>query len=311
MSWFAFWRRRRPTAAPAETPPPTGLFRFAGGRRHIAGVPYALPKDDAEINRLDFQHYMLRYALRGNYLASIGQPRDMLDVGSGSGRWAQEMALAFPQTNVFGLDLVAPSADANADAAGGAPDVRPPNYVFVAGNVLEGLPFADASFDFTHQRLLFAAIPRPKWPQVVAELARVTRPRGWVELIEGNVGVGAASPAEKVFTQWALKVTMMREIDLQIGPHLPTFLQQAGLTNVAVREIQDPDRQAWRTPGPDDADRRAGRDPWTARPHPGHRRHGRRHLRRDDSAMASRSGPLPLLLGDLRGHRPASRLERS
>jgi SAM-dependent methyltransferase len=239
MSWFnRFWRR---TATEAEARPASpGLFHLVGGRRHVAGVPYALPKDDAEINRLDFQHFMLRYALRGNYLVPINQPRDILDVGSGSGRWAQEMALIFPQANVFGLDLAPPPADKAENVGSATRDVRPPNYVFVAGNILESLPFADASFDFTHQRLLFAAIPRPKWPQVISELARVTRPRGWVELVEGCVGPGAASPAERVFTQWALKVTAMREIDLQIGPRLPELLRGAELVNVGVREVRIP-----------------------------------------------------------------------
>lgn len=235
MSWF-HRLRRRPEAA-TGTQPATGLFHFVGGRRHVAGVPYTLPKDDAEINRLDFQHYMLRYALRGNYLAPIDQPRDILDVGSGSGRWALEMALTFPQANVLGLDLTPAAA---ATAGSGGRDILPPNYAFMAGNVLEGLPLADASFDFTHQRLLFAAIPRPRWPQVVSELARVTRPHGWVELVEGSVGSGATSPAERVFTQWALAVTARREIDLQIGPRLPTFLREAGLVNVGVREVQIP-----------------------------------------------------------------------
>jgi len=219
--------------------PTRGLFRVFGGRRHIAGVPYALPKDDAEINRLDFQHYMLRYALRGNYLAPISQPRDILDVGSGSGRWALDMALTFPHANVVGLDLVPPPADMTT-GGGSAGDARPANYAFVPGNVLEALPFGNATFDYTHQRLLFAAIPRPRWPQVAAELVRVTRPHGWVELVEGNVGAGAASPAEQIFTQWALTVTAMRQIDLQIGPHLPTFLRDAGFTNVDVREVQIP-----------------------------------------------------------------------
>ena len=237
MSWFGRWRRRQPQAA-TELGPNAGIFRFAGGRRHIAGVPYALPKDDAEINRLDFQHYMLRYALRGNYLAPIDQPRDILDVGSGSGRWTQEMALAFPHANVVGLDLLPPPADGAADDA--VASSRPPNYVFVTGNVLERVPFADASFDYTHQRLLFAAIPRPRWPQVASELARVTRPHGWVELVEGSVGSRATSPAEQRFTQWALAVTARRDIDLQIGAHLPAFLRDAGLTNVTVRELSIP-----------------------------------------------------------------------
>lgn len=240
MKWFGR-RRRQQSDATAEARPSAGIFRFSGGRRHIAGVPYALPRDDAEINRLDFQHYMLRHALRGNYLAPLERPRDVLDVGSGSGRWAQEMALAFPHANVVGLDLAPPPVD----AAAHSPDtesqsMRPPNFVFVTANVLEGVPFANASFDYTHQRLLFAAIPRPRWPQVVSELARVTRPGGWVELVEGSVGEGAESPAERTFTEWALQVTARREIDLQVGGRLPTFLRSAGLTNVASREVRIP-----------------------------------------------------------------------
>lgn len=238
MRWFGSGRQRQSDAV-ADARPARGLFRMFGDRRHMAGVPYALPKDDAEINRLDFQHYMLRYALRGNYLAPLVQPRDILDVGSGSGRWALDMALTFPDANVVGLDLVPPPADVAADGGAGR-DVRPANYAFVTGNVLEGLPFANATFDYAHQRLLFAAIPRPSWPQAVAELARVTRPQGWVELIEGSVGAGAKSPAERIFTQWALKVTAIRQIDLQVGPHLPTFLRDAGFANVSLREVQIP-----------------------------------------------------------------------
>ncbi|HEX8731495.1 MAG TPA: class I SAM-dependent methyltransferase [Ktedonobacterales bacterium] len=232
MRWFGFGRGRQSTAA-TDTPAGKGIFRISGGRRHVAGIPYALPKDDAEINRLDFQHYMLRYALQGNYLAPINQPHDILDVGSGSGRWTQDLAITFPQANVVGLDIVAPPADAKTTT-------RLPNYVFIEGNVLEGLPFSNATFDYVHQRLLFAAIPRPSWPQVVGELGRVTRPGGWVELVEGCVGAGATSPAERIFTQWALDVTARRQIDLQIGPHLPTILQNAGFTNVAVQEVQIP-----------------------------------------------------------------------
>ncbi len=67
-------------------------FQVLDGRQHMADAPYMLPRDDQEINRLDFQHYRLRYALRSNYAAPIGRPRSILDVGCGTGRWALEMA---------------------------------------------------------------------------------------------------------------------------------------------------------------------------------------------------------------------------
>jgi ubiquinone/menaquinone biosynthesis C-methylase UbiE len=51
-----------------------------------------LPKDEGEINRLDFQHFMLRYVLRGNFAAPIRAPRDILDVGCGTGTLAIDVA---------------------------------------------------------------------------------------------------------------------------------------------------------------------------------------------------------------------------
>jgi hypothetical protein len=60
------------------------------------------------------------------------------------------MAAEFPQANVVGLDVVAPAAD----AAPGDAEMRPANYAFVQGNVLEGLPFADARFAYVHQRYM-------------------------------------------------------------------------------------------------------------------------------------------------------------
>jgi ubiquinone/menaquinone biosynthesis C-methylase UbiE len=43
------------------------------------------------MNRLDFQHFILRQAFKGNYAAPIRNPARILDVGTGTGRWATEM----------------------------------------------------------------------------------------------------------------------------------------------------------------------------------------------------------------------------
>jgi SAM-dependent methyltransferase len=150
-----------------------------------------------------------------------------------------------------GVDAIPPAADAGvADAgssadpapAAGAREPRPANYRFVAANLLERLPFEDASFDYVHQRLLYSAIPAPRWPDEVRELARVTRPGGWVELVEGSLGStkGTVGPAMRQLFDWAVAVTGQREIDLGIGTRLHTFLRSAGLSNVTQREIALP-----------------------------------------------------------------------
>ncbi|HVB59579.1 MAG TPA: hypothetical protein VNE61_00170, partial [Ktedonobacteraceae bacterium] len=72
----------------------------AGNRRHVS----MLPGSRQEIDRLDLQHYLLRYVLKGNYLAPIAQPARILDVGCGTGCWISEMALEFPQAELVGVD---------------------------------------------------------------------------------------------------------------------------------------------------------------------------------------------------------------
>jgi ubiquinone/menaquinone biosynthesis C-methylase UbiE len=207
------------------------------GRLRTVGVPYALPRDTEEINRLDFQHYLLRYAFRGLYAAPIGSPSSVLDVGAGTGRWAREMAELFPQANIVGVDVMPPPADET--AVTGGLDLRPINYTFVPGNVLESLPFPDAAFDFVHQRLLFLAIPADRWQFVIGELARVTRPGSWVESVESGSGSNCGPAAELLFS-WGAQTLARRGIDLHFGPRIAGLFPQAGLTQVQTREIALP-----------------------------------------------------------------------
>jgi SAM-dependent methyltransferase len=229
--------RGRSAAVVLEPEQDRRFLRF-GGRRHLATTPYPLPKDLTEINRLDFQHYLLRTGFGGNYAAPIGQPSDILDVGCGSGRWAMELAAQFPHAHVVGLDLVAPPAD-DAHTFGNGLDRRPENYSFTVGNVLEGLPFPDASFDFVHQRLLITAIPADRWPAVIAELVRVTRPGGWVELAECGVPEGGGPGYTNLWASW-IALCAKRNVDFTLGHTIGELLTRGGLTHVQRHMLRFP-----------------------------------------------------------------------
>jgi ubiquinone/menaquinone biosynthesis C-methylase UbiE len=216
---------------------PDQRFRIFGGRQHLAAMPYPLPKDMSEINRLDFQHFLLRTGLRGNYAAPVNQPTNILDVGTGSGRWAMEMAALFPTARIVGLDLAPPSDDTA--TLGQGLDVRPGNYVFTAGNILEGLPFPDQSFDFVHQRLLFSAIPRDRWPVVIQELVRVTRVGGWVELAECGTPEDGGPGYMGLWQSW-IDFLAKRNVDFTIGKHIGQMLISGGLANVQQRALNFP-----------------------------------------------------------------------
>ncbi len=231
---WPFRRSKRDDAQPRRPEPRERRgFQMFGGRRFFADAPYMLPKDDAALNRLAFQHYMLRFALRGLYAPPLAQPSAVLDVGCGTGRWALEMAQLFPQAHVVALDLSAPPETTAASMQ------RPPNYRFVEGNVLQGLPFADGSFDFTHQRALLGAIPEAAWPGVARELARVTRAGGWVQLIE-PAPAPLGGPGMNALAQWTQEASLRRGINTAVGAQVGEFLRQAGLEDIHTREIKIP-----------------------------------------------------------------------
>lgn len=234
MPWFS-WFRRPKAAQPATVASP---FIQAGGRRYLADAPYALPKDLGETNRLNFQHFLLRQLLQSNYLAPLTQaPQAILDVGCGTGRWAIEMAAQFPDSNIIGLDKVVPATDTV--TLGYGINQRPQNFNFVAGDVLQGLAFPNASFDFVHMRLLYSAIPAVRWQFVVSELVRVTRPGGWVELVEGGLppnGGAGMNMLHSLTIEGGNKVGL----DMTVGSRLGAYLQNAGMVNVRSRELAVP-----------------------------------------------------------------------
>jgi len=191
---------------------------------------YVLPRHPAEIDRLDVQHYAMRDALGANYLAPLASPALVLDVGCGTGQWAFELCAQFFGAMVVGLDLE-PSKPQ-----------RPANYRFVRGNVLSGLPFGDDRFDFVHQRLLQSGVPLVSWPGVVNDLVRVTRPGGWVELVEIENQMKGGGPATTRLLELLLELAGSRGLDRSgvLFRQLDQYLREGGLVEVHRRDVDVP-----------------------------------------------------------------------
>lgn len=197
-------------------------------------VPYALPKDLREINRLDFQHYMLRYVLQGNYLAPLDTQDpflSILDVGCGNGRWLYEMAQQFPSATLFGLDQAPLPA---------TPFTASRYFKFVQHNVLQPLPFPDGSFTYVHQRLLVLAMPVKFWASEVAELIRVTRKGGWVELVESDGYFSNSGPATRKLNEYGYLALKQRGIEVLQVRNLKLLLESNGLQRIQFQPVSVP-----------------------------------------------------------------------
>lgn len=195
------------------------------GRRyfHDPEAAYMLPKDMADVPRLDFQHFLIRQAMRGNYVSPIAEDiTNILDIGCGTGRWGIEMALAFPNAQVVGIDLeeiLSPGVE------------RPANYLFKQANVLHPLPFADDTFDFIHQRLMLMSIPSSRWPDVFHEILRVAKPGGWIELLEVGCTIFPRGPATHRWYEWIRASSKIYDQDPDMPIYLARLATEAGIRN--------------------------------------------------------------------------------
>ena len=195
------------------------------------GCALPVPQARTEIDRLDIQHYALREVLGGNHRAPLQAPACLLDVGCGSGQWAYDLCQAFPGCLVVGFDL-APTKPG-----------QPENFAFVRGNLLHGLPFAEGTFDYVHQRLLAAsAVPLKLWSAVVADLIRVTCPGGWVELVESGPEIESAGPATDRLFGMVRRLGRSKGLDTTsiIVGSLADHLTRAGLVDVHSEHVELP-----------------------------------------------------------------------
>ena len=101
-----------------------------------------------------------------------------------------------------------------------------------------GLP--SATFDLVHSRLLLVNIPRPH--EVVAEMARLTKPGGWVVLEEADAAVHLCHPPHPAWdrlTEIFHAVYSSDGADLFVGRKLASVLRDQGMVDVGTEARAD------------------------------------------------------------------------
>lgn len=136
---------------------------------------------DADVD-FQIQHSYLTAALGGPIPKKVkmSEVHVILDVGCHQGTWAQEVLQRYPHVQIIGIDRnkdILERARFKANLKGLK------NVTFEQMIQGEPLHFKDCTFDLVHMRST-SVIAVPFWPTLVSELARISRPGGWINLVQ-------------------------------------------------------------------------------------------------------------------------------
>jgi SAM-dependent methyltransferase len=169
-------------------------------------------------------------------LARYGLPAAprILDVGCGTGEIASRLAEAFPAGHVVGVDLLEGHLALARERYGRLA----PRLSFAQGDGY-GLGFPDGAFDLAVCRHVLQAVPEPG--RVVAEMARVVRPGGFVHLLLEDYGLLHASPSSPALERFWQHVPRAfgdaLGTDMLVGRRGFALLRAAGLEEIAHVDV--------------------------------------------------------------------------
>ncbi|KAM5443225.1 hypothetical protein MferCBS31731_001542 [Microsporum ferrugineum] len=175
-------------------------YRYENGRRYHSyrDGAYWGPNDESANDQQDLAHHMYLLTLDGKlHLAPISNPQEILDVGTGTGIWAIDIADEYPSAKVTGVDL-SPIQ----------PSFLPPNCTFEVDDVtLCPWTYPQNHFDFIHIREMFGCIP--DWDEFFQQCYQCLKPGAYIEIVEHSVEPtsddGSVGPSH-FYTLWGKTV---------------------------------------------------------------------------------------------------------
>jgi len=182
----------------------------------------------------DLQHHLWRVTFDGTFgrVPITEKIKSVLDVGTGTGIWAMELAEAYPHLEVVGTDL-SPIQ----------PDFIPPNCQFIVDNAEHDWAF-DRKFDYIHSRML--TLGMHDWPRFFEQAWNHLEPGGWLETKETQFPPRRADgePArESELVKWGdyvYEAAANAGIDARASQKFTDQLKAQGFVNVERTDVQWP-----------------------------------------------------------------------
>ncbi|TGZ81390.1 S-adenosyl-L-methionine-dependent methyltransferase [Ascodesmis nigricans] len=215
---------------------------------------WPIPNDEQEQDRMQIMDQMMNLLLNGDlHTVPLENPCRILDVGTGTGIWACDMAHKFPNARVFGLDLssiqVPPPVNVRWDIEDANERwIYPPNYFsLIHTRELVSHIFRTSSPQF-HTNLFLPQLGGiSDWRNFFSRSFRCLHPGGWLELQEFPFRLHSAnpdiSPDLPLFRGNQLFRESMAALGYDVSDEIHNFIEYltgAGFVDVREEVVQVP-----------------------------------------------------------------------
>lgn len=193
-----------------------------------------------ELSRISDQDQLVTASM-GGVLAEQVNPglfHSVLDVACGVGNWIIDMAQAYPDMLLTGIDInprMISAAREQAEALNVHKRVE-----FYVMDALRVFDFTDFSFDLVNLRFALGFVRTWEWPLLLGEMLRVLRPGGVVRLTDEEVIHESSSPAAMQFCGMLLCALfrsghLFAEESAGLTNHLASLLVHQGVQQVQTQ----------------------------------------------------------------------------
>ncbi|CAO3642133.1 unnamed protein product [Cunninghamella blakesleeana] len=210
----------QPENPPLEAKFPDLNYEYIEGRNFKQGKEgktELLPCDDEECERLEINHIALKCLFGTTHISPVEEALKkgvwVLELNCGPGCWIKELAKLYPNSHFVGVDDII------------YPISNPPiNSHFRTVDFSKALEFEDNYFDLVIQRTGVFKFTKEVWENVISESIRVTKPGGYIEIVEPSHSYNDVGPN---FSLWMMRLTVSmqtRGLNSKIGTELEQIL---------------------------------------------------------------------------------------
>ena len=154
----------------------------------------------AMMSALQFQHKLFLREMKGMLLPAaipLDNVQVVMDFICGPGSWCMDFSKKYPEKQICGVDInhtIISHAQENAAQAGSK------NLEFMVVDRRRALPFPDAYFDLIHLQSGTSLFTLEQFPAIIAEMARLLKPGGWLNLVDFEMGPASQPAIDRVLT---------------------------------------------------------------------------------------------------------------